>query len=119
MFEKEIEKKVKKLTTLKRKQSLISRLKKSNHITCIGNIKKGCGSLLKIKELTYIQTHWYEYPWGCTGGDRWWEGEANFICPNCGIRNRPFFFKEWELLKDYKFSLIKHKFKNHIDEYEK
>lgn len=49
---------------------------------------KGCGALHPIGELTYIQTHWYVSPHGCTGGDYWNEGEGAFVCPSCGHRNR-------------------------------
>lgn len=49
---------------------------------------KGCGELTSIKDLTYIQTHWYVEPYSCTGGDYWRPGEGAFICPKCGHRNR-------------------------------
>lgn len=28
---------------------------------------KGCGAGFYIEDLVYIQTHWYENPYGCTG----------------------------------------------------
>lgn len=36
----------------------------------------------------YIQTHWYVTPSGCTDGDYWRSGEANWVCPSCGFCNR-------------------------------
>lgn len=60
---------------------------------------KGCGSKFFIKDLSYIQTHWYESPRGCSGGDMWHEGEGQFICPQCGHRNRLYTRKSFEALK--------------------
>jgi hypothetical protein len=69
-------------------------------IACKGNIHgKGCGAALEIGELTYIQTHWYEEPHGCTGGDCWHQGEGEFDCPRCGLRNRLYDRKDYEELK--------------------
>lgn len=59
------------------------------YITCKGiGRTKGCGARLQIRKLTYIQTYWYEPPYGCTGGDFWHPGEGQFDCPKCGLRNR-------------------------------
>lgn len=63
-----------------------------------------------IDSLEYIQTHWYESPYGCTGGDNWHSGEGNFMCPHCGGRNRLYDRPEIEELK--------HLFKSSIDEHE-
>jgi hypothetical protein len=41
--------------------------------------------MTQIRSLTYIQTHWYETPYGCTGGDLWREGEGQFDCPKCSL----------------------------------
>jgi len=65
----------------------------------------------EIKELTYIQTHWYEEPYSCNGGCLWHAGEGNFICPNCGHRNRLYNRKEIEKLRSL--------FKDIVDEYER
>lgn len=70
------------------------------------NYGKECGMGHKIGELEYIQTHWYEEPHGCTGGDEWWEGEGQFICPHCNHRNRLYERPEIEELK-YLFKSIK------------
>lgn len=65
----------------------------------------GCGQKFFIKNLEYIQTHYYERPWGCTGGDTWHQGEGQFTCPCCGHRNRFLDRKEFEGLK-YSFKKI-------------
>jgi hypothetical protein len=62
---------------------------------------KGCGALHPIKDLTYIQTHWYVSPYGCTGGGYWNEGEGAFVCPTCGHRNRLYASPAVEKLKPY------------------
>lgn len=72
---------------------------------------KGCGAGFYIDDLTYIQTHWYELPYGCTGGDNWHQGEGQFICPKCGHRNR--------FLDRQDIEALKHKFKSIVDEYDK
>jgi len=66
----------------------------------------GCGAGFYIDELEYIQTHWYERPHGCTGGDNWHSGEGNFICPKCGHRNRFLNRQDIEKMK-YKFKSVK------------
>lgn len=48
----------------------------------------GCGMGYEIGELTYIQTHSYTEPHGCTGGDYWSEAEGMWDCPSCDHRNR-------------------------------
>lgn len=45
----------------------------------------------KIKDCSIIQTHWYESPSGCIGGDTWHEGELHILCPNTSYRNRVLF----------------------------
>jgi hypothetical protein len=47
-----------------------------------------CGKRSRVSGVDYIQTLYYERPYGCTGGDRWHEGEGCFLCPKCGVRNR-------------------------------
>lgn len=42
-----------------------------------------CGKQPKLSMCTYIQTHWYVRPTGCTGGDYWRSGEGQFRCPRC------------------------------------
>lgn len=75
------------------------------------NHGKGCGMGMYIKDLEYIQTYWYESPYGCTGGDNWYQGEGNFNCPHCGHRNRLYDRKEIQELK--------HLFKSTVEEYER
>lgn len=62
---------------------------------------KGCGMAMEVRELTYLQTHWYEPPHGCTGGDYWSPGEGQFVCIHCGVRNRLYNRKPIEALKDH------------------
>lgn len=47
-----------------------------------------CASEHPITTQVYIQTHWYTRSHGCTGGDYWNTGEANWECPKCGFKNR-------------------------------
>jgi hypothetical protein len=72
--------------------SNIAAYKKYCQITCLGRSvnhgKGGCGTKHKVNDLTYIQTHWYTPPSGCTDGDYWNQGEGQFICPTCGELNR-------------------------------
>lgn len=58
-----------------------------------------CGALSSISELKYIQTHWYEQPYSCNGGDMWHQGEGQFMCSN-GHINRLYNRKEVE---EYKY----------------
>jgi hypothetical protein len=61
------------------------------YVTCTTNLAykgDGCGKRTQIRNLVYIQTHFYVSPWGCTGGDFWKEGEGAFNCPKCDYRNR-------------------------------
>lgn len=60
---------------------------------------RGCGEQHMIKDLIYIQTHYYIAPYGCSSGDYWLPGEGNFICPTCGNRNRLYDRKEIQTLK--------------------
>lgn len=62
---------------------------------------KGCGAHLEIKDLTYIQTHWYTAPHGCTGGDYWNAGEGQFVCPKCDHRNRLYRNPEIQQLREH------------------
>lgn len=50
-----------------------------------------CGEFHMIKDLNAIQKHGHIPPRGCTEGDYWVEEELNYICPDCGIRNRLLF----------------------------
>lgn len=83
-------------------------LKQTYHVRCTDNIPygKGCGTLSMIGDLTFIQTKYYIRPSGCAGGDYWDDGEGQFICPNCGHRNRLYDRKKIEDLK-YFFHNIK------------
>lgn len=63
------------------------------------NFGKGCGMGFEIGELVYIQTHWYEEPYSCNGGDTWHQGEGNWKCHKCGHRNRLYDKPEIQELK--------------------
>ena len=80
-------------------------------IKCETNMRygHGCSAKYFIKDITYIQTHWYEQPSGCIGGDMWHSGEGQFECPCCGLRNR--------LYNRENFVALKNLFKNVIDEH--
>lgn len=89
------------ITAMTRLDNRISSAKKLIEIDCVF-----CKTLHKIGELTYIQTHWYTPPRGCTEGDYWNEGEGEFKCPSCGQLNRMTYRKpEFEKLK-YSFKDI-------------
>jgi tRNA(Ile2) C34 agmatinyltransferase TiaS len=112
----EIKEKQKELDQLILHKETIDKIKSSDTITCYGDQNgKGCGKKIKLKDITLIQTYWYEKPWGCTGGDTWHSGETNFVCPKCKQRNRPCWNKEFKTV-DEDFKLIKNKFKTTIDE---
>ncbi len=68
----------------------------------------GCEKEFPIGELEYIRTHWYTEPYSCNGGDYWNEGEGQFICPECGLKNR-FIDEERKFLKtkQYQFKSIR------------
>lgn len=69
-------------------------------VTCTSSSEgRGCGVKTEIKKLTYIQTHWYVEPYGCTGGGFWREGEGRFKCPHCGTVNRLYDRPEVQNLK--------------------
>jgi hypothetical protein len=81
---------------------------KTTLITCLGwSINggskdwSGCGSQFPVSQLTYIQTHWYTPPSGCTEGGYWNRGEGQFICPSCGHMNRLYERPEVESLKQF------------------
>jgi hypothetical protein len=65
--------------------------KKIEDIRANKQIKCGCGKTHRIKNCVAVQTHWYEGPSGCIGGDMWHEGELHFVCPETGDRNRLLF----------------------------
>lgn len=61
----------------------------------------GCGAVLNVADLTYLQTHWYVAPYSCSGGDYWREGEGQFCCPKCAEKNRLIYRPEVVALKQY------------------
>lgn len=83
-------------------------------VTCLDNhlYGKGCNKKIKIKELTYIQKHFYVSPYGCSGGDYWKEGEGFFICPHCGHLNRLYDRPDFQALR-FSFKNIQDEYPNH------
>lgn len=49
---------------------------------------KSCNEESQLRKVIFIQSHWYEGPYGCTGGDQWYSGECNLLCPCCGMTHR-------------------------------
>lgn len=81
-------------------------------VACTSSVYgKGCGMALEIGELTYIQTHWYERPHGCMGGDTWHESYGEFVCPHCGVRNRLYNRPEIQYLKRH-FKSVENEYKD-------
>lgn len=91
------------------KLSTLAEHKKLARIICAK-----CSAAHGIATQEYIQTFWYTPPHGCTGGDYWNAGEANWCCPSCGFTNRfddkkdkystmenPFYRPEIVALKQY------------------
>lgn len=71
-------------------------------VTCLpSSYGPGCGLKMPIRELIYIQSHWYVRPSGCSDGDYWNEGEGYFDCIHCGRRNRLYERKEIEALRSH------------------
>jgi len=67
----------------------ISTNKSLTLVRCEKNVNgDGCGQGFEVRELEYIQTHWYVPPRGCTEGGYWKPGEGNWRCPKCGHLNR-------------------------------
>jgi len=62
---------------------------------------QSCGGMHRIQDLTYIQTHFYIRPHGCTGGDYWKQGEGQYRCPACSHLNRLYKSPEVVELKSY------------------
>lgn len=60
---------------------------------------RGCGAAHEVRNVEYIQTHWYEGPHGCSGGDFWHRGEGQWACPSCGHKNRLYNKPDVEALK--------------------
>lgn len=51
---------------------------------------KHCGKRSRLGRWSFIQTHWYEAPYSCAGGDMWHRDETNLchiVCPVCGEWN--------------------------------
>jgi hypothetical protein len=68
---------------LARLRGLENRLLGKTAVVC-----RKCKASHEIEALTYIQTHWYVRPYGCTGGDYYNAGDGQWDCPLCGVKNR-------------------------------
>ena len=77
-------------------------------VQCLKNAAygKGCGRKYFIKKIDFIQTHWYETPSGCSGGDMWHEGEGQWVCPSCEHLNRLYDKPEITALKSHFLSVV-------------
>lgn len=95
----------------KRDAELAKTLVRCDRTITPGHKPGGCGMALEIGELIYIQTNWYVRPYGCTGGDYYKQGEAAFVCPKCGGRNR--------LYPKPEIVALKRHFKSVVEEYDK
>lgn len=102
--------KIQSLNLIKNLDEKILACKKKQLLKCVNdNHGKGCGASQSKGETVFIQTHWYEHPWGCTGGDCWHLGEGQWICSSCGKRNRLIYY-------DGEYS--KYEFKSIEEEYD-
>jgi hypothetical protein len=81
---------------------------RNTRVACESSVLgKGCGKRTRVRDLVYIQTHWYIHPYGCTEGDYWNKGEGQFDCPKCGNRNRLYNRPEVEALRRFFVSIEK------------
>lgn len=89
------------VATLDRRARAEKEAKAETLVQCTTQVAtgKGCKAWYAIKDLVYIQTHWYTEPNGCTGGDYWNQGEGQWVCPGCGHRNRLYATPEVEAMK--------------------
>jgi rubrerythrin len=72
---------------------------------------KDCLRGYEVRELEYIQTHWYDPPSSCTDGDCWYAGEGRWKCPVCGAVTRLYDKPDITALKQY--------FKSVVDKYDR
>lgn len=87
---REIEKELKRLKEREAELLLLLNQKKARtRVTCINaGLRKGaCGKSYMIKDLVYVQYHYYHPPVSCSAGDYWTPESADFIC-KCGHRVR-------------------------------
>jgi len=109
-------------------QQQLKDLRKQKTLQC-----KHCNTHEQIQNISVIQTLWYTPPSGCIEGGYWNDGELNYICTTCNVRNRLLFqrtkkeieeaskdFRDWDgyrnKKKEFQFSLLyKPLFKEIID----
>jgi len=84
------------------------KLLSNSKLTCRDNYPygKGCGLKTKLNNLTYIITHYYIPPRGCSGGAYYAEGEGNWVCSHCNHRNRMIDDSE-KVLENFKHLFMK------------
>lgn len=81
-------------------------------VKCLANCYgKGCGQTSAIRDLVYLQTHWYVPPSGCSDGDYWRQGEGMYECLHCGHMNR--------LYERADIEALKHLFRGVVDTYDR
>lgn len=110
---KEIEKeKEETLLRLSQLNDQIDDIKRKTLVRCeSNNFGIGCNQAFYIQDIEYIQTHLYEPPYSCNRGDNWYQGEGQFICPNCSHLNR--------LYSKPEITELKRLFKNVVDRYDR
>ncbi len=65
----------------------------NSKLIAVGRSFIRCISCKKASQLSrwiFIQDHWYERPYSCTGGDMWHASKTelcHIICPNCNTEN--------------------------------
>jgi len=82
-YEKKLKQVEKAKAALSKAEKALEEVKKRAAIKCAR-----CGVSHAIARQEYIQTYWYVRPYGCTEGDYWNDGEAQWECPDCKFLNR-------------------------------
>lgn len=94
------------------KVTLKNLLQKKDEILSHTKVQCGhCGSQHEIRDLEFIQTHYYVRPYSCSGGDYWNEDDEGISeCLYCGGRMR--FYNMPEIMK------LRHLFAKRKDEHD-
>jgi len=101
--EKHLEDKIKELEEqISHTSDALNETRAQKMIECFWCLKR-----TRVNKLTYIQTVWYQEPYGCTGGDYWLNGEGQFDCPKCGENNRLYERPDIVALKKYFKEVVK------------
>lgn len=68
---------------------------------------KGCGKTFAVKDLTFIQMHYYDHNTGSPNGGFYRESESQWECPSCHTRIRSYFNKTFVPLQRFFKEVIK------------